>query len=151
MSMYALNAGIPKTLIPHMLNFYADQYPQNDKIKNIIRDVIDTPISPELIPNESGTISQITEDIIGPYELHDFFIYYMLTYHYSPEKLFRIAQIAFQGKYDDKYILSCMKIFIKRFFSQQFKRSCMPDGPKVLAFLLEATSKCQVIHQVKIG
>lgn len=135
-SMYALNAGIPKTLIPHILNFYADEHPENIKFKNVIKDIIDTPITPELIPNSNGTISQITEDIIGPYELHDFFLYYMLTYHYSPEKLFRIAQIAFKGKYEDQFILSCMKIFVKRFFSQQFKRSCMPDGPKVFGVSL---------------
>ena len=135
MSMYALNSGIPKTLIPHILAFYAEDY-NNPELTNLINDVIDTPISPELIPAKDGKISQITEDIVGPYELHDFFLYYMLTYHYSPEKLFRIAQIAFEGKYDSESILSCLKIFTKRFFSQQFKRSCIPDGPKVFGISL---------------
>ena len=136
MSMYALNSGVPKTLIPHILNFYADELKENTELTSVIKDIIDTPISPELVPAVSGSISQITENIIGPYELHDFFIYYMLTYHYSPEKLFRIAQIAFKGKYEDEIIISCMKIFISRFFSQQFKRSCMPDGPKVFGVSL---------------
>lgn len=136
MSMYALNAGIPKTLIPHILDFYANDLDKNANIKNIIKDIIDTPITPELVPATNGTIAQITEDIIGPYELHDFFLYYMLSYHYSPEKLFRIAQIAFKDKYDNNFILSCMNTFIKRFFSQQFKRSCMPDGPKVFGISL---------------
>ena len=136
MSMYALNAGIPKTLITHILSFYASEYSGNSRLKNTIEDIINTPISPELVPNESGTISQMTEDIIGPYELHDFFLYYMLTYHYSPEKLYRIAQIAFKDKYENHFILSCMKTFLKRFFSQQFKRSCMPDGPKVFGISL---------------
>ena len=135
MSMYALNSGIPKTLIPHILAFYAKDY-NNSTLTNLINDIIDTPISPELIPAKDGKITQITEDIVGPYELHDFFLYYMLTYHYSPEKLFRIAQIAFDGKYDNELILSCLKMFTKRFFSQQFKRSCIPDGPKVFGISL---------------
>ena len=136
MSMYALNAGIPKTLISHILSFYASEYSSNSRLKETINDIIDTPISPELVPNESGKISQITEEIIGPYELHDFFLYYMLTYHYSPEKLYRVAQIAFKDKYENHFILSCMKTFLKRFFTQQFKRSCMPDGPKAFGISL---------------
>ena len=135
MSMYALNAGIPKTLIPHILSFYADERSDNKAFCSTIKDIIDTPISPELIPSSNGEITQ-TEDLIGPYELHDFFLYYMLSYHYSPEKLLRIAQKAFKGKYDDEFIISCMNTFIKRFFSQQFKRSCMPDGPKAFGISL---------------
>ncbi len=135
MSMYALNAGIPKTLIAHVLNFYANES-DSVEFKRTVKDIIETPISPELISTENGTISQITEDIIGPYELHDFFLYYMLTYHYSPEKLYRIAQIAFGDKYENSFIISCMRVFIKRFFAQQFKRSCMPDGPKVFGISL---------------
>ena len=127
-SMYSLNAGIPKTLIPHILKFYAKE---NSAISEIVEDIIDTPISPELIPAINGEITQITENIVGPYELHDFFLYNMLTHHYSPEKLFRVAQIAFGDKYDDEVLISCLKTFVKRFFSQQFKRSSMPDGPKI--------------------
>lgn len=128
MSMYALNAGVPKTLIPHILDFYAEE---NSSIAEVVEDIINTPISPELIPAENGEITQITENIVGPYELHDFFLYNMLTHHYSPEKLFRIAQIAFADRYDNETIISCLKTFVKKFFSQQFKRSSMPDGPKV--------------------
>ena len=127
-SMYSLNSGVPKTLIPHILEFYAKE---NSTIADVIEDIIKTPISPELIPAENGEITQITEDIVGPYELHDFYLYNMLTHHYSPEKLLRIAQIAFNDKYDDNMLLSCLRTFVKRFFSQQFKRSSMPDGPKV--------------------
>lgn len=127
-STYSLNSGVPKTLIPHILKHYAKE---NPAIAEIIEDIINTPISPELIPAEDGKITQITEDIVGPYELHDFYLYNMLTHHYSPEKLFRVAQIAFGNKYDDETLISCLKTFVKRFFSQQFKRSSMPDGPKV--------------------
>ena len=127
-SMYSLNAGVPKTLIPHMLKFYAKE---NTTITEVVEDIINTPISPELIPAENGEITQITEDIVGPYELHDFFLYNMLTYHYSPEKLFRLAQIAFKDKYSNETLTTCLRTFMKRFFSQQFKRSSMPDGPKV--------------------
>lgn len=127
-SMYSLNAGVPKTLIPHMLKFYAQE---NTAIAEVVEDIINTPISPELIPAENGEITQITEDIVGPYELHDFFLYNMLTYHYSPEKLFRLAQIAFKDKYSNETLITCLRTFMKRFFSQQFKRSSMPDGPKV--------------------
>lgn len=127
-SMYSLNAGVPKTLIPHILKFYAEE---NTAITDVVEDIINTPISPELITAENGEITQITEDIVGPYELHDFFLYNMLTYHYSPEKLFRLAQIAFKDKYSNETLITCLRTFMKRFFSQQFKRSSMPDGPKV--------------------
>lgn len=127
-SMYSLNSGVPKTLIPHILEFYGKE---NPTIANVLNDIINTPISPELIPADNGEIIQITEDIVGPYELHDFYLYNMLTHHYSPEKLFRVAQIAFKGKYDDQTLITCLKTFVKRFFNQQFKRSSMPDGPKV--------------------
>ena len=132
MSMYSLNAGIPKTLIPHILRYYGEKY----DLHALMEDIISTPFSPELIPAKDGDIAQITEDIIGPYELHDFYLYNMLTYHYSPEKLFRVAQIAFDGKYDNETLLKCLKIFIHKFFNQQFKRSCMPDGPKVFGISL---------------
>ena len=132
-SMYSLNAGVPKTLIPHILKFYAQE---NSTITDVIEDIINTPISPELIPAENGEITQITEDIVGPYELHDFFLYNMLTHHYSPEKLFRVAQIAFENKYSDEILISSLRTFVKRFFAQQFKRSSMPDGPKIFGVAL---------------
>lgn len=136
MSMYALNCGIPKTFIPHVLAFYAKEYAENKALSGVINDILSTPISPELIPSENGEIAQITEDIIGPYELHDFYLYNMINYHYSPEKLFRVAQIAFADRYTDKELVKCLKVFITRFFSQQFKRSSMPDGPKVFGVSL---------------
>lgn len=132
-SMYSLNSGIPKTLIPHILEFYGKE---NSSIDSVLKDIIRTPISPELIPAENGEIAQITENIVGPYELHDFYLYNMLTYHYSPEKLFRVAQITFKDKYSNDTLISCLKTFVKRFFSQQFKRSSMPDGPKVFGISL---------------
>ena len=132
-SMYAVNSGIPKTLIPHILEQYAREYEDcgNLELGKTLRDIVDTPISPELIPAADGKIAQITEEIIGPYEIHDFYIFNMLSYQYSPEKLLRLAEIAFEGKYDDEMLKNCLKVFIKRFFSQQFKRSSLPDGPKV--------------------
>ena len=102
------------------------------ELKNVLADILDTPVSPELIPPEKdGNISQKTEDIIGPYELHDLFLYYMIRYGFSPSKIYRIACIAFYGIYSKEIIMKWLKIFYQRFFSQQFKRSCMPDGPKV--------------------
>ena len=132
-SMYALNAGVPKTLIPHILEQYAKEYDDNGNMElgKTLRDIIDTPISPELIPATNDNIAQITEEIIGPYEVHDFYIFNMLSYQYSPEKLLRLAEIAFEGKYDNEMLKDCLKVFIKRFFSQQFKRSSLPDGPKM--------------------
>ena len=130
MAMYGVNAGIPKTLLRHIVRHYADTC--NDiEIKNILLDVLDTPVSPELLPPKDGEINQKTEDIVGPYELHDFFIYYTLRFGYSPKKIFRIATEAFKGIYDDTTILRWLNTFYRRFFSQQFKRSCLPDGPKI--------------------
>lgn len=130
MSMYAVNSSIPKTLVRYLVKYEADC--SGDELKNILYDILDTPVSPELLPpDENGTISQKTEDLVGPYELHDFFLYYMVRFGYSPQKIFRIALLAFDGKYDRKTILKWEKIFYRRFFSQQFKRSCLPDGPKV--------------------
>ena len=103
-----------------------------DKLKAVLEDILDTPVSPELLPpDENGTISQKTEDLVGPYELHDFFLYYMLRFGFSPSKIYRIANIAFKDMYDSETILKWEKIFYRRFFAQQFKRSCLPDGPKV--------------------
>ena len=130
MSMYGVNAGVPKTLVRHLVQYYADRC--DDKaLTNVLLDVLDTPVSPELLPPVDGTISQRTEDLVGPYELHDFFLYYMLRCGYSPAKVYRVAKLAFQGLYEDGTILKWLKTFYRRFFAQQFKRSCLPDGPKV--------------------
>ena len=130
MSMYGVNAGVPKTLVRHLVRFYADTC-QDGELKTVLYDVLDTPVSPELLPPTDGVISQKTEDIVGPYELHDFFLYYMLRFGYEPEKIYRVARLAFAGEYDDAVILKWLRTFYYRFFSQQFKRSCLPDGPKV--------------------
>lgn len=130
MSMYAVNSSIPKTLIKHIINYEASS--SDESLRNILLDILDTPVSPELLPpSENGSISQKTEDLIGPYELHDFFLYYMVRFGFSPKKIFRIASIAFKDVYEKDIILKWEKVFYKRFFSQQFKRSCLPDGPKV--------------------
>jgi NAD+ synthase (glutamine-hydrolysing) len=127
MSMYGVNAGVPKTLIRYLVSYVA-----GEMATDTLLDIIDTPISPELIPaDEMGRIKQKTEDLVGPYELHDFFIYYFLRYGFSPSKIFVMAQKAFAKNYDDKTIKKWLKTFCKRFFTQQFKRSCLPDGPKV--------------------
>ena len=130
MSMYGVNAGVPKTLVRHLVQYYA-QTCGNEELSAVLLDVLDTPVSPELLPPEDGKISQKTEDLVGPYELHDFFLYYMLRLAFSPEKIYRIAKTAFAGIYEEEIILKWLKIFYRRFFQQQFKRSCLPDGPKV--------------------
>lgn len=130
MSMYGVNAGVPKTLVRHLVRFHADTC-HDEGLKAVLYDVLDTPVSPELLPPTDGVISQKTEDIVGPYELHDFFLYYMLRFGYEPQKIYRVAKYAFAGEYDDAVILKWLRIFYYRFFSQQFKRSCLPDGPKV--------------------
>ncbi|MGN1160274.1 MAG: NAD(+) synthase [Lachnospiraceae bacterium] len=130
MSMYGVNAGVPKTLVRHLVRYYADTC-GNEELERVLLDVLDTPVSPELLPPKDGVISQVTEDLVGPYELHDYFLYYMLRMGYEPEKIYRIARISFAGKYEDEVILKWLKTFYRRFFGQQFKRSCLPDGPKV--------------------
>ena len=139
MSMYGVNAGVPKTLVRHLVKWAAENCfkgmtaEDGRSIGDILLDIVDTPISPELLPaSESGEIQQVTEGLVGPYELHDFFLYHFMHHGFSPEKLFFLAQKAFSGDYDDVTIKKWLKTFIRRFFSQQFKRSCMPDGPKVL-------------------
>ena len=132
MSMYGVNGAIPKTLVRHLVRYYADYCcDENNKLQEVLLDVLDTPVSPELLPPVDGVIEQKTEDLVGPYELHDFFLYYMLRYGFSPAKIFRIAKNTFAGEYDEETILKWLKKFYYRFFSQQFKRSCLPDGPKV--------------------
>ncbi len=130
MSMYGVNVGVPKTLVKHLVRYYADTCNHED-IREVLMDVLDTPVSPELLPPSEGVISQKTEDIVGPYELHDFFLYYALRFGYGPKKIYRIAKLAFVGEYDDTVILKWLRTFYYRFFSQQFKRSCLPDGPKI--------------------
>ena len=130
MSMYGVNAGVPKTLVRHLVQYYADTC-GNEELKDVLLDVLDTPVSPELLPPVDGVISQKTEDLVGPYELHDFFLYYMLRCGFEPAKIYRIACRSFQDMYEKDVILKWLKTFYKRFFAQQFKRSCLPDGPKV--------------------
>ena len=129
MSMYAVNASIPKTLVRHLTAFEAEH--SEGSLKKALLDILDTPVSPELLPPKDGEISQKTEDLVGPYELHDFFLYYLVRQGFTPKKIFRLAKIAFEGAYDDETIRKWLKTFLRRFFSQQFKRSCLPDGPKV--------------------
>ncbi|MDE5864843.1 MAG: NAD(+) synthase, partial [Lachnospiraceae bacterium] len=129
MSMYAVNVSVPKTLVRYLVGYYAEE--ADEKTAVVLRDVLDTPVSPELLPPKEGRIAQKTESIVGPYELHDFFLYYLLRFGYNPTKIYRLAGLAFDGLYDRTEILKWMRIFYKRFFSQQFKRSCIPDGPKV--------------------
>lgn len=155
MSMYAVNAGVPKTLLRHLVSYYAQHLAENQDIATILLDVVNTPISPELTPaNEQGKIEQKTEDLVGPYELHDFFLYYVLRFGFRPRKIFLLAKKAFaesmaqkgqhqpndalqmKGQYDEETIKKWLKVFFKRFFSQQFKRSCLPDGPKVTSVSL---------------
>ena len=131
MSMYGVNGGIPKTLVRHLVRYYADYCCEMGALKGALEDVLDTPVSPELLPPVDGVIAQKTEDLVGPYELHDFFLYYMLRFGFPPAKIYRIACLTFAGEYDEETILKWLKTFYRRFFSQQFKRSCLPDGPKV--------------------
>ena len=128
MSNYAVNASIPKTLVRHIVSYVASQGKKESKV---LYDILSTPVSPELIPPKDGRISQVTEDIVGPYELHDFFLYYFVRFAFPPSKIFRLAKIAFAKTYSDDIIFKWLETFIRRFFSQQFKRSCLPDGPKV--------------------
>ena len=133
MSNYATNASVPKTLIRRMVEDISANYREDGSadIAQVLDAILATPVSPELLPPDEGEISQCTEELVGPYELHDFFIYYTLRYGFTPRKVYRIAKAAFAGKYTDQVILGWLRAFVRRFFSQQFKRSCMPDGPKV--------------------
>ena len=130
MSMYGVHCSVPKTLVRHLVRYYAHTC-DNESLRKILNDVLETPVSPELIPPVNGVISQKTEELVGPYELHDFFLYYILRFGFTPSKIYRLAQNAFDGIFDDVTILKWLKTFYKRFFAQQFKRSCLPDGPKV--------------------
>lgn len=129
MSMYGVNSSVPKTLIRSIVDWYADST-DNKKLSEVLKDILDTPVSPELIPAGANEY-QKTEDYVGPYELHDFFMYYILRYGFSPQKVYRLAKVAFAQKYKDEELLKWLKLFYSRFFAQQYKRSCLPDGPKV--------------------
>jgi len=131
MSMYGVNASIPKTLVRYVVQWLSESE-TNEQVKFILSDVLQTPVSPELLPPSiDGTIAQKTEEVVGPYELHDFFLYNMLRFGYSPKKIFYLAEIAFSHTYSSAIIHQWITVFYKRFFSQQFKRSALPDGPKV--------------------
>lgn len=130
MSMYAVNCSVPKTLVRYLVLYYAETV-ENQKLSDVLMDVLDTPVSPELLPPVDGVISQKTEDLVGPYELHDFFLYYMMRFGFPKEKLYRMAKQTFEGVYEEDVITKWLDKFYWRFFSQQFKRSCLPDGPKV--------------------
>lgn len=129
MSMYGVNASVPKTLVRYLVEYEAGRC--GGELGEALRDILDTPVSPELLPPENGEISQKTEQIVGPYELHDFFLYYLLRFGTSPAKILRLADVAFAGRFTREEIRKWLKVFIKRFFSQQYKRSCLPDGPRV--------------------
>lgn len=131
MSMYGVNAGVPKTLVRHIVRYVADTCGE-DTLSRVLLDILDTPVSPELLPTaEDGTIAQQTEKLVGPYELHDFYLYYVLRFGFGPVKIYHLARNAFDGKYEPEILLHWLKNFYRRFFAQQFKRSCLPDGPKV--------------------
>ena len=140
MSMYAVNAGVPKTLVKALVTYEAETV--DDKtLSKALMDIVDTPISPELVPSQSDQrLDQVTEDIVGPYELHDFFIYNVMRYAFRPAKVYALARVAFRGIYDDQTIKRWLTVFYRRFFTQQFKRSCMPDGPKVIELSLSPRS-----------
>jgi NAD+ synthase (glutamine-hydrolysing) len=133
MSMYAPNAGVPKTLMRYLVSHLADEAEAAGRAEEagILRDVLATPVSPELLPPKDGEIAQCTENIVGPYELHDYFLYHLVRNRFSPDKILRLAEESFKGTYDKETIKGWLKIFIRRFFSQQFKRSCLPDGPRI--------------------
>ena len=131
MSMYGVNAGVPKTLVRHIVRYEADTA-ATPALRDVLLDILDTPVSPELLPaKENGEIAQQTESLVGPYELHDFYLYYVLRFGFSPAKIYHLAKSALGGRYSDEVLLHWLKNFYRRFFQQQFKRSCLPDGPKV--------------------
>ena len=141
MSMYAVNASVPKTLVRHLVRYYADTC-EDQKLAEILLDILDTPVSPELLPPKDGVISQKTEDLVGPYELHDFFLYYMLRWTFPPKKIFRLAQNAFAGEYDDETILKWLKTFYRRFFMQTFL--CTAVQAFLSAGWSESRKRCSV-------
>ena len=128
--MFAVNSSVPKTLVKHIIRFEADR--ADPALRAVLMDILDTPVSPELLPaSADGEISQRTEDLVGPYALHDFFLYHLLRFGSTPKKIMRLARRAFDGEFDESTIRRWLTAFLRRFFAQQFKRSCLPDGPKV--------------------
>jgi len=150
MSMYGVNCGVPKTLVRHLVRYCAD-VTENEALRATLLDVLDTPVSPELLPPKDGEIAQITEDLVGPYELHDFFLYHMLRSAAPPRKILRMAVNAFDGTFDEETILKWLKVFCKRFFAQQFKRSCLPDGPKVGSVALSPRGDLRMPSDAQAG
>ncbi len=137
MSMYGVNSSVPKTLIRHIVEYSANRLAESESaVSQILFDILDTPVSPELLPAENGEISQCTEGIVGPYELHDYFLYHFVKHGFSPEKIYRLAKASFSEKYDTDTVKKWLSVFVRRFFAQQFKRSCLPDGPKVSSISL---------------
>ena len=150
MSMYGVNAGVPKTLVRYMVRYAAENI-FGERLREILLDVIDTPVSPELLPtDEEGNIAQITEDKVGPYELHDFFMYYYLRYGFTREKIAYMACLAFEGMYSEEVIEHWLSVFMRRFFTQQFKRSCLPDGPKVVGVSLSPRGDLRMPSDVSV-
>ena len=150
MSMYGVNAGVPKTLVRYMVRYAAENI-FGERLREILMDVIDTPVSPELLPtDEDGNIAQITEDKVGPYELHDFFMYYYLRYGFTREKIAYMAGMAFDGVYSEEVIEHWLSVFMRRFFTQQFKRSCLPDGPKVVGVSLSPRGDLRMPSDVSV-
>ena len=150
MSMYGVNAGVPKTLVRYMVRYAAENI-FGEQLREILMDVIDTPVSPELLPtDEDGNIAQITEDKVGPYELHDFFMYYYLRYGFTREKIAYMAGMAFDGVYSEEVIEHWLSVFMRRFFTQQFKRSCLPDGPKVVGVSLSPRGDLRMPSDVSV-
>lgn len=151
MSMYGVNAGVPKTLVRYMVRYAAENI-FGERLREILMDVIDTPVSPELLPTDNnGNIAQITEDKVGPYELHDFFLYYFLRYGFTREKIAFMASIAFDGVYSEEVINRWLDVFMRRFFTHQFKRSCLPDGPKVVGVSLSPRGDLRMPSDVAIN
>lgn len=151
MSMYGVNAGVPKTLVRYMVRYAAENI-FGERLREILMDVIDTPVSPELLPtDDNGNIAQITEDKVGPYELHDFFLYYFLRYGFTREKIAFMASIAFDGVYSEEVINRWLDVFMRRFFTHQFKRSCLPDGPKVVGVSLSPRGDLRMPSDVAIN
>ena len=150
MSMYAVNASIPKTLVRYIVKYYADTC-KNEDISKSLYDILDTPVSPELLPAKDGKISQKTEDLVGPYELHDFFLYYIVRWGYEPKKVYALALNAFDGVYEKEIIYKWLRNFYWRFFAQQFKRSCIPDGPKVGSVVLSPRGDWRMPSDAKVN
>lgn len=151
MSMYGVNCGVPKTLVRHLIKYVADEYSDNKLLHDTLMDILDTPVSPELLPAQDGKIAQKTEQIVGPYELHDFFLYYFLRYGFDPLKILRLACHAFDGAYTSEEIKRCLITFIKRFFMSQYKRSCIPDGPKVGSVALSPRGDWRMPSDAAVG